>query len=128
MADRYQREIEEILRKAGDVAPPVAPSPRKAGLRRLIWTNIKQSLAGKPLSFTPGRAMLAAVLLLLAALVLNSVGVGPVALVALAGLILFIVAYGMFFIRPPKPQKRWRGQVIEEEKNGGPWDRFRRPR
>ena len=128
MADRYQREIEEILRKAGDVAPPVAPSPRKVGLRRLIWTNIKQSLAGKPLSFTPGRAMLAAVLLLLAALVLNSVGVGPVALVALAGLILFIVAYGMFFIRPPKPQKRWRGQVIEEEKDGGLWDRFRRPR
>ena len=126
MADRYQREIEEILEQAGEAAPPIAPSPRKVGLRKLVWAHIKQSLAGKPLSFSPGRAMLAAVLLLLAALVLNSVGVGPVALVALAGLILFIVAYGMFFIRPPKAQKRWRGQVIEEESSGSWWDRFRR--
>ncbi len=128
MADRYQREIEEILQRAGEVAPPVAPSPRKVGLRRIVWNSVKQSLSGKPLSFSPGRAMLAAVLLLLAALVLNSVGVGPVALVALAGLILFIVAYGMFFIRPPKAQKRWRGQVIEEDSGGSIWDRFRRPR
>lgn len=125
MADRYQREIEEILEQAGESAPPVSPAPKRSGLRRIIWAHIKQSLAGKPLSFSPGRAMLAAVLLLLAALVLNSVGVGPVALVALAGLILFIVAYGMFFIRPPKAQKRWRGQVIEEESGGSFWDRFR---
>ena len=125
MSDRYQREIEEILRQAGEATPPVAPSPKKLGLRRLVWTHVKQSLAGKPWSLTPGRAMVAAVLLLLAALVLNAVGVGPVAIVAFAGLILFIVAYGMFFIRPPKAQKRWRGQVIEEESSGSWWDRFR---
>ena len=128
MADRYQREIEEILRQAGEAVPPISPSPKRPGLRRTIWNSIKQSLAGKPLSFSPGRVMLAAVLLLLAALVLNSVGFGPVALVALAGLILFIVAYGMFFVRPPRPQKRWRGEIIEEESSGGFWDRFRRPR
>ena len=125
-----EREIEEILRQAGETAPPASHSPKKVGLRRLIWSHVKQSFAGKPLSISPGRAMLAAVLLLLAALVLNSVGFGPVAFVALAGLILFIVAYGMFFIRPPKAQKRWRGQVIQiEEESSRPWwDRFRRPR
>ncbi len=128
MADRYQREIEEILKQAGETAPPISPSPRRPGLRRIIWAHAKQSLSGKPLSFSPGRVMLAAVLLLLAALVLNSVGFGPVALVAFAGLILFIVAYGMFFVRPPRPQKRWRGEIIEEESGGGFWDRFRRPR
>ena len=126
MADRYQREIEEILRQAGEAATPIAPSPRKLGLRRLVWAFAKQSLAGKPWSISPGRAMLAAVLLLLAALVLNSVMPGLTGPVALAGLILFIVAYGMFFIRPKKTKKRWRGQVIEEESSGSWWDRFRR--
>ena len=57
----------KILRQAGEATPPVAPSPKKLGLRRLVWAHVRQSLAGKPWSLTPGRAMVAAVLLLLAA-------------------------------------------------------------
>ena len=133
MSDRYQREIEEILRQAGEAEPPAKAKPAfrrppRPSLRRLAWSHLKQSLGGKAWSISPGRAMLAAVLLLLAALVLNATMPGFTGPVALAGLILFIVAYGMFFIRPRKPpEKRWRGQVIDidEESDSSRWDRLR---
>ena len=74
--------------------------------------------------------MLIAFVLLLAALVLNSAApsFGITGLVAWSGLILLIVGYAMFFIRPKpiKPiEKRWRGQKIEL--NGESWwERLRR--
>ncbi len=116
MSERYQKEIEEILRQAGELAPTAEPAPKQIGFRRLAWLQLKQSMGGSALSFSPGRVMLAAVLLLLSALVLNAMLPGITAPLAWAGLILFIVGYGLFFVRPmnlPKTEKRWRGEVIE---------------
>ena len=65
--------------------------------------------------------MIAAVVVLLLALVLRA---GPI--MGLIGLLLFIVAYAMFFMRPRnRVDKRWRGRPVEEEDDSDWWDRIR---
>ena len=132
MSNKYQREIEEILKKSGKISEKV-PEPRpKIGFWRLVWLNVRKSLGGKPLSISPGRVMLTAVSLLLASLLIVRVGGGFGSAVALIGLLLFIVGYGMFFVQPRSKQpggeiKKWRGQPIEyEPDNSSLWDRVRR--
>ena len=72
--------------------------------------------------------MLGAVLILLAALVLNlaTPGFGIVGILAWLGFILFIVGYALFFIKPRPVQKRWRGDVIEYQGSESLWDKLRR--
>ena len=128
MSEKYQREIEEILKQAGDLKSTAkrGPKPPKGSFWRLIWLYVKRSLGGKVWSLSPGRIMLVAVSLLLAALIVRPIGFGGfVAPFAWTGLLLFIVAYAMFFVHPPKLDKRWRGQSVEGEKKSW-WDRFRR--
>lgn len=128
MPQKYQREIEEILQQAGDMGLADPPKRRqKLGFGRLAWEYFKQSIGGSAFSITPGRIMLGAVLILLAALVLNlaTPGFGIVGILAWVGFILFIVGYAMFFIRPKPVQKRWRGDVIEYRQGDSLWDKLR---
>ena len=128
MPQKYQREIEEILQQAGDMGLADPPKRRpKQGFGRLAWEYFKQSIGGSAFSVTPGRVMLGAVLILLAALVLNlaTTGFGIVGLLAWLGFILFIVGYAMFFIKPRPVQKRWRGDVIEYRQGDSLWDKLR---
>jgi hypothetical protein len=69
--------------------------------------------------------MLVAVSLLLSALIVNAFVPGLVAPLAWAGLLLFLVGYGMFFVKPPKIEKRWRGQPLDDSGNSW-WERLRR--
>ena len=119
MSERYKREIEEILQQAGELGSGAGARRRPGSLITLLWLHLGQSLGGKTWSLSPGRVMLVSVLLLLAALIIGE------ALLAWAGLVLFIVGYAMFFLRPPKIEKRWRGQPIDY---GGEsrWNRLRR--
>lgn len=130
MSEQYQKEIEEILEKAGET--PVAPVERqpRQGLWGLLRMYFRQSMGSKGWSISPGRLMLTAVSLLMAALVLRMFMPAVVVPLALAGLILFLVAYGMFFVNPRKgQQKKWRGQLIEEPSQNpltAMWERLRR--
>ncbi len=126
MSERYQREIEEILEEAGDLEPASPHFGRGPSFWRVVRAYIGQSLRGNRWSLSPGRVMLIAVSLLLAALVLRGALPGIVGPLAWAGLLLFIVGYGLFFVKPPKiDEKRWRGQPLE---SGGEslWTKFRR--
>ena len=125
MSERYKKEIEEILKQAGELGSGNSGSRPRPGLRRLIWVHVAQSLGGKTWSLSAGRVMLIAVVLLLSALVVGAIIPGLVGILAWAGLILFIVGYAMFFIRPSRVEKRWRGQPIEYE-GASWWDRLRR--
>lgn len=128
MPKKYQQEIEEILRQAGDLGTGDTPlRPPKQGFVSQVWSYFKQSISGSALSITPGRVMLGAVLILLAALVLNvaTPGFGIVGLLAWLGFILFIVGYAMFFIKPKPVEKRWRGDVIQYD-GESMWDRIRK--
>ena len=127
MPDRYRREIEEILRQAGELESSERPKRSGQSIPRLVWLYVKQSLGGKGWSLSPGRIMLIAVSLFLAAAILPAMvpvsGLGM--LLGFAGLLLFIVGYAMFFVKPPKIEKRWRGQPIDHVGESW-WERLRR--
>ena len=118
MSQKYQREIEEILRQVGDPAPS-SRHQRNYSLRRMIWIYVVQSLSGRIWSLSPGRVMLIAISLLLSALMVGAVIPGLGSPIAWAALLLFIIGYGWIFAKPPKIEKRWRGQLLEEKR--GPW-------
>ena len=128
MSSKYQREIEEILEKSGDLGSTRAPNhppEEKESLFRLVGLYIKNALSGKLWSLSPGRVMLIGLLLLLSMLIVMQFVPGIPGLLAWAGLLIFIVGYGMVLAKPPKIEKRWRGQSMEE--NGESlWNRFLR--
>ena len=124
MPDRYQKEIEDILEQAGDLGPGPRSGRRRGGFLSLFWRYFGQAPSGNAWGITPGRVMLAAVAVLLLALIAGSVTSGVAPLLGFAGLLLFIVGYAMFFIKPPKPEKRWRGQPIEYGDSW--WSRLRK--
>ena len=68
--------------------------------------------------------MLAAAGLLVLALIFSRTVPGIGGLLAVAGVLLFIVGYSMVFMKPKKLEKRWRGQVVEDDEPW--WSRFRR--
>ena len=125
MSQKYQREIEEILREAGEILPSKKRGRSKPIFWKLLWLYTRQSLGGKTWSVTPGRVMLIAISLLLLALIFSRIVPGIGGPLALAGLLLFIIGYGLFFVRPPRIEKRWRGQPLDEPGNSW-WDKFRR--
>ena len=120
MPEKYKKEVEEILEQAGVPQGRGMAHRRGPSFRQLIWMYAGKALGGRTWAITPGRVMIAAVVVLLLALVLRA---GP--MMGLVGLLLFIVAYAMFFMRPGnRAEKRWRGRAVEEE-GGGWWDRIR---
>lgn len=133
MPSRYEKEIEDILEKAGDFgAEPVKGAPKKPrsrSVRRLVWLYVRQSLSGKPWSVSPGRVMLIGFVLLLSTLLVMQFVDGVAGYLAWAGLLLCIIGYGMFLARPPSAEKRWRGKPIDTERRsrlGIAFDRIRR--
>ena len=119
--EKYQKEIEEILEQAGGLVSSSRPARIRPSLLRLVRQYISNSLGGRLWSLNPGRIMAVAVALLLLALLFTRIVPGIGGPVALAGLLLFIVGYGMFFVQP------WRGQPIEQDDSSW-WSRFRRKR
>ena len=121
VSSKYQREIEEILQKAGDIGggggrkPRSASSDRGIGFFRLVSMYVRQSLGGRFWSISPGRVMLLGFVLLLSALLIIPLVGGRAGLLGWAGLIVFIIGYGMVLVRPPKVQKKWRGELIEDD-------------
>ena len=120
MPDQYQKEIEDILKKAEAEAPLPSAQPRR-NLRGMVWQYARQSLNSTAWGISPGKIMLVALAILLAAFLLRPIVPGMFGLLAWAGLIIFIVAYGMVFLRPSKSRgerKMWRGRYIDDEPSG----------
>ncbi len=125
MPDQYQKEIEDILKKA-EAEAPLPSGKSRDSLRGMVWQYARQSLNTKAWGVSPGKIMLAALAILLAAFLLRPFVPGMFGLLAWAGLIIFIVAYGMVFLRPsksPVDRKMWRGRYIDGEtgESGGSW-------
>ncbi len=136
MPEKYQDEIEEILRGIEEQEPPrparrpqpiiddmPSVSSEEAPLNRdqprgfkgsnSLWKHV-----------TPGRLALAGFVFLVLGLALNSVGFG---LLVWLGLLSLAGAYLLFFVRPRpiNKDKLWRGRSVETQ---GPshWQRFKR--
>ena len=127
MSSKYQREIEEILEKSGDLGPSKKPKRRrkKESVFKLVGLYVKNALSGKLWSLSPGRVMVIGLLLLLSMLIVMQFAPGIPGLLAWAGLLIFIVGYGMVLVKPPKLEPRWRGQPMELGEESL-WNRIRR--
>jgi hypothetical protein len=116
MAQRYQREIEEILGQAGEQGegagsdgskPPrsprrVARAPRGPRLGRFI----------RP---TSGRLLLAGIVLLVLSVLFRALDVPGVTPFLWASVVLFVFAYVVYFTRPRRTvERRWRGQPMDD--------------
>lgn len=112
MSQRYQREIEEIL---GSFESPLSDSSisRKRRFLRSMSGLALKLVGGRGWRLSPGRIILASLVLLLVALLIRGNTPGVVAPIAWAGVVLFILGYALFFINPPHYEKRWRGHVVE---------------
>jgi hypothetical protein len=128
MPEKYRDEIEEILKKAGEVAPPSSPGepegrpkdrPREVRQVRRAPAE-RRGVNPRWPSITPGKMLLAGLILFVVAALL---GLGPLIWV---GLGLLVVAYLLFFITPRSIyyEKRWRGRSVDDGSSTA-WDRFR---
>ena len=127
MPERYKDEIEEILRRAGEVAP----SDPSQGLAKADDEGSKPVRASRGIPaprfgprrrwpvVSPGKIMLAGLILFVVA----ALWVRPLVWV---GLGMVIVAYLLFFVSPRSisHEKRWRGRPVEEYES--PWQRVKR--
>ena len=126
MPGRMDREIEEILERSEAVLASQPQKPRKGRSRgqsrwsRPGWPRLRGA-------FSPGRAFLAGGALLLTALILNVAGAGPWVWLFWPGLILFVFAYALFFVRSGStPELHWRGKPVDYGRPPSPWTRLRR--
>jgi hypothetical protein len=122
MPERLQREIEEILEHS-EGSPK--DSPRQPGKKGKGSGGIFGGWLGDALA--PSRLFMASGALLLTALILNVAGAGLAGLLFWLGLVLFIVAYAIYFVRNEKgPERRWRGRAVEYDAGPSRRGRIRR--
>lgn len=129
MTEKYKYEIEEILKRAEAAMPKGRRS--RAGRTQQNQDESSSSLGfltgGRGLKISAGKLMLTGFGLLLLAMILAAAGIAGMAPIVIVGLVLFVIAYALFFIRPSMgfTEKRWRGRPIEGN-TPRILDRFRR--
>lgn len=135
MADRIEREIEEILSRLGDDQPPAGrqPIPIKSGRRRKQHRGHRIQF---PWRIDPPVLMFAGAGVMLVGLVLSAFA-GWLIWVAFAGVLMFLAAFFVSFARgwpkAPNAQSRpsagvfWRDRYIRyDEPEQGPLARIKR--
>ena len=129
MTERYKYEIEEILKRAEAAMPKGRRS--RAGRAQQNQDESSGSLGlltgRRGLKISAGKLMLTSFGLLFLAMILAAAGIAGMAPIVIIGLVLFVIAYALFFIRPSlgSTEKRWRGRPIEDN-TPRMLDRFRR--
>ena len=132
MQDKYQKEIEEILKNAGEVAPVESRTEsekpledRTGAVRRAAEAN-KPSVVQSPArgswpSITPGKILMTGLFVFVVTVLLQ------IWILIWVGLALLVLGYLLFFITPRSVsmEKRWRGESIEDAPETQ-WDRFKR--
>lgn len=124
MSQRYQKEIEEILEQANvDASEGKEQSGRAKSHEKDHPKPARKSRVSRGSLFTPGRLLIAGVVLLVLALALSSLGWMPY--LAWTGIGLIIASYVVYFTKPRRTiERRWRGQLIEDEPEPNPWQRL----
>ncbi len=128
MPDKYQDEIEEILRRAGEVAPSDPPEGRARSreersnlARRTRRPAAPRDTTGRVWPrLSPGKLLLGGLILFGVSAVLRwTLGIW-------VGLGILVVAYLLFFVAPRSfnTDKRWRGRSVDVYER--PLDRIKR--
>ena len=131
MQDKYQKEIEEILKNSGEAVPEefgretgkqLEDRPRAA--RQAAESNRPVpsfSPRGRWPTITPGKVLMTGLVVFIVTALLQ------IWLLMWVGLALLVLGYLLFFVTPRNisMEKRWRGESIEDVPET-PWDRFKR--
>lgn len=132
MPDKFIREIEEILKESersgkGEVANEQEGRSKTSGLLS------KFSRLGSFISISPNKVVVAGIILIILSFILynafNYLFVQGIAILLpiWAGLVLFVIVYGLLFVRPGfQYEKRWRGRLVDDGIPPSTWERFRR--
>jgi hypothetical protein len=112
MADRYEREIAEILEKMERGGPSGGLPQRFRRWRRRKTQGARQGMTGVPTRWSPGRLMVIGLVLLVGSLVLNRFLGNLTAWIAVAGLLLLITGYiaALSQTSAQRDQPAWRGR------------------
>lgn len=124
MAERYQREIEEILAEAGEEAPRRQASHGRTTGARPIRPSPPRT-RGFSLRPAPGCLAFAGVASLAVALALNLLGAPGASILLWVGVALFVAAYVSYFTAPRRTtERRWRGEALDAPPPPGPLSRL----
>jgi hypothetical protein len=114
MADRIEREIEEILRKIDDFVPDGGRPRRQPSRKGNQRTNLAPGLFGRFLSsISLSQVMLWSLLIFIAAWFLR--GIPGAGWVMVGAVIVFATAFVLQLTTPRAgraPEKRWRGEPV----------------
>lgn len=122
MPERYQDEIEEILRRSGEPVPVKIPRERQQPTEDRPETyrsvrDVKQSSGRQGRrwpSVSPGKVMLGGLVIFLIG------AITPFNPLLWVGLAILVAAYLFFFMKPGSTplEKRWRGRSLEDDGDG----------
>lgn len=122
MPDKFIREIEEILEHSG--GPGSGSSSRPSSRDRDNWgrsagRNSNNSRLRRIVRLpSPRKIMQAGVGLVVVAVLLNAFLPGRISLAMWVGLILAVIAFGIFFFRPSqRDHDRWRDRPIDDDRS-----------
>lgn len=129
MSQRYEREIEEILRKAGSLGP--APTTRRAPVQergtQRPWEEGKAGRTPRIGGYwarlsTNGQIMLGSLILGVVAFVVRFQSPEIGFLIAMVATVLFFIAYLSGFRGPQNlgSERRWRGERVDYQPYQGP--------
>jgi hypothetical protein len=117
MADRFEREIEDILRKIDDFVPEKGRGRRPTRRSSRPLGGLANWLTRRLASISLGQVMLYSLVLVLAAFLFRFVNPVLMRWVIIGSLIVFATAFVLSIMgggRPANvPEKRWRGQPID---------------
>ena len=131
MSNKYQKEIEEILKNAGEAVPdetegeterPLEDRPR--ALHQASSSNktpVSYPPRGRWPSITPGKILMTGLIVFIVSALFQ------IWVLIWVGLALLVVGYLLFFVTPKNAsiEKRWRGESLEDPPES-PWNRFKR--
>ena len=130
MQDKYQKEIEEILKNAGEILPEESGREKEKPLEDRPQAVRQAEAAGRPTPYistkgrwptvTPGKILMTGLVVFVVTALLQ------IWVLIWVGLALLVFGYLLFFITPRSisMEKRWRGESIEDVPDS-PWDRFK---
>ena len=130
MQDKYQKEIEEILKNAGEILPENSGRENEKPLEDRPRAVRQAEAANRPTTYmstkgrwpivTPGKILMTGLVVFVVTALLQ------IWVLIWVGLALLVFGYLLFFITPRSisMEKRWRGESIEDVPDS-PWDRFK---
>ncbi len=122
MADRIEREIEEILRKIDDFVPET-PKSRRAARKVRPFAAAQTWLAARLAAISLNQVMMWSLIVVIASFFLRAIpGAGWL---MIGALIVFVTAFALSLMTGgrgahPSAEKRWRGQPLDLTGPGWP--------